>query len=315
MPATYSEIVRRVRLHASTAPLFLVREWVEAAYLELASHRRWSFLRQPHTLVIQPARDLASIVVTQGSTTITSTALFVAGDLGREIRVGTYPYYTITAFTDTSTITIDRAYGDVTDADTPAQVLSAFVTLPADFASFRTITDPTTRRPFPFWMHEDSLLRLDPKRDDGGGLPRALVAASPSPLASTLGRVRYEWYPVSTSARAYPCLYNKQPTLPDDTTTFTGVLADAQSVLTTGALSFAAKWPGTPDVRNPYFNLPLCDKLEKDFAAGIQSLSLRDDEQYGDDLLPEDWSETPPGDLGRSAYSLRSSDADLSDYH
>ena len=311
MADSFSSVVRAVRLYASTAPLFLVQEWVNAAYKALCAERRWSFLRADGALTIAAARDLAAITVTQGSTSVTSAALFVAGDVGRQIRVGTYPYYTITAFTDTSTVTIDRAYGGTTES-VAAQILDAYVPLPADFASFRTIADPYNRRPIPFWGSEDQILLQDPTRSFSG-IPQAFVPAPPSPVTATLGQVRYEVWPVSVAARSYPIRYNRQEDNLQHTDTFTGVLKDGGQVLIEGALSFAAEWPGTPDLRNPYFNVQLAQVKRGNFLTGIQKLSLRDDEQVPDDVLPVDWSKYDA--LARTDQALRSSDATVADYY
>jgi hypothetical protein len=310
---SYAEVVRIVRLHASTAPLFLVREWVNTAYAELASQRRWSFLVGELTLTVQDGRDLASVAVTQGSATVVSVGLFLPEDAGRQFRVGTYPYYTILSVPDSNTIVLDRVYGGRTSVGTTGQILDAYATMPADFASFRAISDPTTDRPFAWWPHADLLLQTDPNRTVGG-TPRGLVNAPPSPYVPTLGQVRYEWWPVSTTAIGMSARYNRQEDRLTDSDVFTGVLKDGGMVLVNGALAQAAEWPGTSDVRNPYFNLPLAESKRKAFLAGIQTLSLRDDEQAPEDLFGVDWARALVGDLPRTDHALRASDATLSDY-
>lgn len=309
--SSYSEVVRTVRLYASTAPLFLVRAWVNAAYKDLCSKRRWSFLRAETTLAVGDARALTAVTATQASATLTAAAEFLAADVGRQIRIGTYPYYTITAVTDASTVTLDRPYGGLSVGPVAAQILDAYVTLPSDFGSFRTIADMYNRRPVPFWGHEDELLAMDPRREYSG-IPRAFVVAAPSPVPATLGQVRYEIWPASTAARAYPALYNKQEDALTDRDSFTGVLRDGGEVLVEGALWKAAEWPGTPDQKNPYFNLAVAAAKKATFDFQAQQLSLRDDDHAPDDLSTVDWSRYDT--LARTATALRSSDATLTDY-
>src|SRR5204863_4304430 len=95
---------------------------------------------------------------------------------------------------------------------------------------------------------------FDPIRQSTDTGPRVLVAASPSTFTSTLGRIRYEYWPQPSGPRNYPVLYNRQADALNETDSFTGVLADGADVLITGALAMAAEWPGTRDERNPYFN-------------------------------------------------------------
>ena len=62
------------------------------------------------------------------------------------------------------------------------------------------------------------------------------------------------------------------------------MLANGAEVLVAGALAQAALWPGTGEKANPYFNAGLAQAKANEFRIGIQTLSLRDDEQYPDDL-------------------------------
>ncbi len=52
---------------------------------------------------------------------------------------------------------------------------------------------------------------------------------------------------------------------------------------------------------------------QQEFAAGIQQLSLKDDNQYPDDLMQVKWFQWPVGDLSYSDLALRASDATVGD--
>ena len=93
----------------------------------------------------------------------------------------------------------------------------------------------------------------------------------------------------------------------------TGVLADAGQVLIDGALAQAARWPGTPDLKNPYFNLDLARSHDASFREGVQKLALKDDNQYPDDLQQVHWEQWPHADLAYNDQSLRASDATVAD--
>lgn len=312
MPQTFGDVWRTVRLYVPSAPTFLVREWVNAAWKALGRQRSWAFLQDELRLTIAASRALSAVTVTTGSTTVTSAGLFLAADAGRQLSVKTLPVYTIQAFTDANTVTIDPAYGEDSGV-VAATVLDAYAVMPADFGSFRIIADPYNQRRLAFWITQDQLNILDPTRQASDSGPRCLSAAPPSRYPGTLGQARYEYWPRPTAARSYPALYNKQAVAMDDTTVFTGVLAEAADVLIAGVLAAAALWPGLRDHPNPYFNTALARLKQTEFLEGIQRLSLRDDELAPDDLATVHWERWPLADLAYNDQALRATDATVSD--
>jgi len=177
------------------------------------------------------------------------------------------------------------------------------VTMPADFASFRVVVDPSRQVRISFNSSLDDLTRADPALTAGGPVC-ALVAAAPSTVLATLGRPRYLLYPHG-SATTLTVVYNTQGSrLDEGSPAFPGVLADAGDILVGGALAQAAQWPGTPDKPNPYFNATLGQTKRAEFLERVQALSLRDDEQYPDDL----WDAWPYASVGVTR-DLRATDA------
>lgn len=311
---TYADVWRSVKLHASAAPTFLVRDWVNDAWKSLTRFRPTAnYLRVSAALTIAAARSL-SVTATQGSATLTSLGLFVAGDVGRQFRLQTFPFYTIIAFVDVNTVTLDRVFGE--DTTTAAgSIYDGLTLLPADFGQFDLIADPYNQRRLAFWITQDQLNILDPTRQAGDTGPRLLATAAPSPVPATLGRTRYEYWPRPSSARSYPYTYFKQGADLADSFAFTGAMADAGDVLKKGALAQCARWPGTADKANPYFNLSLGDRLEREFNDGCQRLSLRDDDQGGSDLQRVHWERWPLADLAYNDQSLRATDASIADIY
>ena len=207
------------------------------------------------------------------------------------------------------------AYGDATAAAATAEIFDGLAVTPADFGSFRLIADPYNQRRLAWWITEDQLNVLDPSRSASDSGPRVLVSRSPSTYTPTLGRIAYEYWPRPTADRSYPALYNKQADDLVDGDAFSGVLADAAQVLINGALAQAAQWPGTPEKANAYFNLALAREKRGEFDLGVQRLSLRDDEQYSDDLQTIHWERWPLADLAYNDQSLRSTDSTLADLY
>jgi hypothetical protein len=216
---------RTVRLYCPSAPTFLAREWVQAAWKQLLAARRWGFMR-----------------------------------------------------------------GDLT-VPVPA---SGLVVMPADFASFKVVVDESRQVRICTWHSLDELATLDPGLT-ATGPPGALIATTPSTDPATLGQARYVAYPKGVATLR--AIYHKQGPRLLDGQVFTGVLADGAEVLVAGALAQAAMWPGTPDKPNLYFNATLAASKTKEFGYGVQMLSLRDDEQYPDDLW-DSWPEADCGCLG-----------------
>ena len=314
MPETFSDVWRRVRLHVPAAPTFLVREWVNAAWKPLGRMRHWGFLYGELRLTIAAERALAAVTATTGSTAITTAGLFLPADAGRQIRWASFPVYTIASVTNANAAVLDTAYGeDSTIA--AATIYDGYATMPADFESFRLIADPYNQRRLAFWISADQINILDPTRQASDSGPRLLAQRPPSTYLPTIGRVQYEYWPRPTAARSYPAFYNKMAARLDDTTVLSGVMAEAADVLMAGALMYAAQWPGTPDRPNPYFNLALSREKKTEFFAGVQQLSLRDDDQHPDDMATVHWERWPLADLAYNDQALRATDATVADLY
>jgi hypothetical protein len=311
--ATFGDTWRRVRLAAPGVPFGLVRNWTQDAYNALAARRPWSFTRVEYQIPTLAARSI-SVTFTQGSLNITSAALFVASDAGRQIRVGTFPLYTISVVTDASTATLDTIFSGVDGAQT-AQILSAYVTMPADFGAFELITDPYNQRLISWWHTQEELGRLDPTRTSSDANPRALVSRGLSIRPATLGQVVYEWWPHPTVAKAFPCFYRQDAQDLADARVLTGVLGKRSDILETGALAECARWPGTAEQRNPYFNLQLAKTLKDDFERDCAHLELRDDDQDQQTWVAAPYQRWGVWDLYGDTSILRATDADISDYY
>ena len=195
--------------------------------------------------------------------------------------------------------------GQLTLTPLPADL---YAVLPADFASFKVVVDQARGQRINFNHRLDEL----PPGVTSTGPVTALVAASPSTDPLTLGRARYLYYPSGGSA-TLTAVYHRQGARLTDTDVFSGVLADGAEVLVAGALAQAAMWPGTPDKPNPYFNATLANNKANEFRIGIQTLSLRDDEQYPDDLW-DSWPEADCGCLGGGGGDYRETDAAIGYY-
>jgi hypothetical protein len=314
MPVTFGDTWRLVRLHVPDAPFGLVRDWTQRAYEQLVNRRPWVWTMVETRLSTLAARAI-TVTATQGSTTITSAAAFVATDAGRQFRVGTYPIYTINSVESTSSATLDQPYA-ATGGSLVGQIISAYQTMPEDFGAFLLVIDPTVRRQIAWWYTQEDLARVDPTRIvSSSDLQRALVATSLSTAPATLGQLRYEWWPYPTTARQFPAWYRSRPKALADTDVFQGVLATGAKVLEKGALALASKWPGTTDRKNPYFNLGLAKLLTDEFDHECALLELRDDDQAQQSWVALPYHRWPAWGLYGDTTTLRASDATVADYY
>lgn len=317
--ATFQDVWRRVRLHVPGAPVFLVRGWVEDAWRRVTDYRGWSWSLMEGQLAWADARTI-DVSVNQGDDVVTSTGLFTAADAGRQFTVGTWPKYTILLFTDINTIQLDQPFYGVGSGVVSATIEDAYATLPPEFGSFTLVTDQVNQRLVPWWVTQEELNQIDPVRTATGGPPRLLAARKLSPFAgsgaipSTLGQVQYEYWPTPLTAGSLQYYATSRPAALNDAFIFRGVLGDRPDVLETGALASAAKWPGTTETKNPYFNLALSRQLDAEFQALILQLDLRDDDQYQQAIQNIPWQRYSTWSWAYDTRLLRETDATLSSY-
>lgn len=315
MPSTFGDVYRLVALHVPGAPILLARTWVQQAYDDLLGKRHWAWLRRETFLTTRASRSL-SVTFTNASRSITSAAGFLSTDVGRQIRVGSSgtPTYTIDTFTDTSTATLVELYQGSSGAAT-ATISDVYLMMPEDFRSFEAVTDPTIQRPVAWWIARDRLDLFDPGRVASDTRLRVLASYELSQVQTYAGRVLYEAWPRPTAAGTYVLKYFTRGDALVDTDSFRGVLATKTGALLEGALMRAARWPGTPQLKNPYFSLALAKQHQDNFLAQAQDLNVMDDDQYLLDLQQVDLSKFGLAALSADTTLMRQSDATLADYY
>lgn len=309
---SFRDVWNKVLLHAPTVPPALAQSWVQDAYDKLIANRHWAWTRRQTTLTTQASRSV-TVNFQLASSTITSAGLFVASDAGRQIRAGQSFIYTIDTVIDASNALLTQAYPEESGAKA-ATISDIYLVMPADFRSFETVLDMVNSRPVCWWISKDRLDLYDPGRLAADTRLRVLAAYQISQRAATLGRVQYEAWPHPTGAATYVMNYFvRTDTLANDVQ-FQGVLATYTKALETYALAEAARWPGTPDQKNPYFNLPLSKLLHEEFAEAFKDLDLLDDDQYLMDLSQIDLASFGLASVAASTNLLQRTDADLGNY-
>ena len=284
--ATFEDAWSDVRLHVPIADAFLARKWVQQAYKDIADRYPWTFLYEETVLTTDASSARTALGVTRGSVTVTGAG-FVAGDVDRQFKVGTYPIYTILSVNAGVDATLDMAYGGTTDLAAAGTVFDAYARMPANFGSIELVWDADRNQAILTGFPQADLMKRDPNRSSIGD-PVALFDFD----VDSTGVVRYEWWPKPSSARQYPMLYKIRPADLAEQTELRGVLRDREDVLVEGALYQASRWPGpNAQTRNPYFSLALAQEHRNEFNRKVLTLQLRDDDQSLRSIMNFPWHE------------------------
>lgn len=283
--ATYRDAWNSVSLHASVPDPLLCRAWCQWAYNQFCDRRGWSHLKSNTSITVNNQKN-GSCTVAQGSAVVVGGGLvFAAPDVGRQFRLGTVPIYTIVSV-DTAgatSATLNREYAEQSGPVT-GYVLDAYVTMPEDFHRFISIVDPVNRWRLRWWIDSSYLDTWDPARQSTGN-PRLLANASYSPVAALAGRARFELYPYQTAFRTFPVwYYRKGEELSDDQALIGPMARRGVELLTAGALSRCALWPGSQTQKNPYFSPTLAEIHRQEFERILSEIDVVDEELYFEGL-------------------------------
>lgn len=292
MADTFGSCWRAVLLHCPFVPVPLAQHWVRDRYRQLLDvGGQWGAQNSESQFIIPDAYSTGTVTLTNGSAAVVGAGTtFTSGMVGRQLYTGgAGPYYTISAFTDGTNITLERAFGGTTGAGLSYEIAQCYVTPPSDFLYFKTIKDPVNNWRLRFNYSQEWLDRVDARRTTTGS---AWVFVDYRHNSS--GVPRYEVWPRVVSQTLYPFLYVRRPAdlNADSDTPIFPIRGDE---LVTGALADLARWPGTETRRNPMFDLRLANDYEKQFQEEVNHLSRVDQETYLSDLVMpgDDWSSLP----------------------
>ena len=232
---------------------FIARDLVKTAFHDIVEQWQWSWLLKRATLTVPTAYTTGTATVTYGLNTVTIAVGVVDNShIGRQFRTGTAsPILTITDLNvAANTYTLSDNWLGVSGSALGFKVYQAYLSMPADFHTFFSVTDPVTYWPI---QTENVTLemidRRDPQRSVVGSPPRVLV-----PYDYYNGLPRYELWPHQTTQAFYNMAYESRLTDPFDAgAAVPGMLPS--DVLLECALMYTAKWPGpNRNDPNPYYS-------------------------------------------------------------
>lgn len=208
----------------------LAATYIRRAWREIRDERNWSFKTAQASLVCPPLIQAGTVARIQGSTSVTfdataSTALapYITGTpliTQMQVRFTGGPLYRILAVTQIfpTTVTLDRAVSEATNAAATYQVYRAYVSPPVtdftrwdsleDFANGITIAGDRLTRTSVYFD------QLDPQRTSVG-----FAQYLGSVVADTLGLPIYELWPAPTGGQTFLVTFRRtgvEFTNPDD---------------------------------------------------------------------------------------------------
>lgn len=301
---TFIETTRSLRLYVPQLPITLAEQFIRDRYRKILERREWSALRREAEFQLRAENANGTVTFTRGSDQITGTgSTWTADDVGRQFKVGVgSPIYTITDVNVPGQIlTLDRPCGVASSTNTGYRLVDAYVTPPADFLRFLVIADPLQGWRLRHWITAEELMTMDPQRNFFGQ-PYILADRmyNNATAGNTAPRPQFEAWPYTTAARTlyYTYLLRGADLVNDDDIPIWPVRSD---VLVKGALADAARWPGTADAPNPYFQRPDYWKAyDLEFEDLMVEVERRDEDIYSTMLQTFPWNNYPLAPLSAS---------------
>ena len=285
---TYEVIWNRLRLRCPGVSSFLAKDWVRNSFRQVAERRSWSWLVKfgQFSLPAQTATGTATCVTATSTVTGIGTS-WATTWIGQQFRVGVVsPIYTITAVdAGAQTLTLDSPWGGASVTSVPYQIYQAFVTAPADFHHFVTLWDVALNWQLHLNVQQKELNYRDAQRANIGQSycvsERDYVANPSDPTGPQLPR--FELWPHRVSQYVYPYYYvSRAADLEDTGATLPRYIRG--DILLEMSLAQCARWPGTTEQPNPYFNIQLAREHDVVAETQIQRLEIQDDEVMAQDL-------------------------------
>lgn len=276
-------------VYAPECPPVLAQEFVNTSYARIIRAGNWSAVRGEGEFVIPATYSTGTANVTQSSTGVTGTGTtWTSAMIGRQFfTVGTGPFYTITDVPTSTSLTLDRVYGEATANLQVYDILLVLITLPTDFLKFQSVMDRANNWRLHTGFRQEQLDTWDSKRSVNG-TPTILATA---PYTSA-GVPRAEIWPRVTSGKTYSYRYERKP-VDLSAATDTTIYPISSDVIRLGSLVELAKWPGLAGAPNPYFNLDLHKINEMEFQVEVQRLLLDDQKILQTAVTYEGWESVP----------------------
>ncbi len=254
--ATLLEMAREVYLYSGeVAPILLCKRWVRDRYRKICDKNIWSFKLNRSTFGTPAAYSTGTITMTNGSAVVTgsSTAWLSAPAtlVGQQLKVNGVVFTVLSVATDTS-LTVDQPWLSATQAGLTYIACQAYITpTPTDFHAFYSVIDPFSSWRLHLGFNSKELDRIDSRRSSTG-VPYILANGVYNNITTSTAIEMYELWPNPLAQRQYMYTYERRVNDLTDNDVPPGIIRS--DILIKGALSDLARWPGTPEKKNPMFD-------------------------------------------------------------
>jgi hypothetical protein len=278
------EMSRSLRLYVPQLPITLAEQFIRDRYRRILERRNWSATRRESQFILSALKNGGSVTIVRDSTTVLgSGTAFASTDVGRQFKVGQgSPIYTITAVASATSLTVNMPIGVASGAGKSYWIMDAFVTPPSDFLEFVVVANPVQGWRLRHNVTAGELMAMDPQRTFTG--QPYLLADRIYDVATTADandyRPQYECWPYTTSDVV---LYYQYITRVADLVNPTDqpIYPIRSDAIVAGALADVARWPGTVDQPNPYFQRPEYWKAyEGEYEDKMIEIERRDEDLY-----------------------------------
>lgn len=277
---TYQSVIGKVILRCPSAGPLLARAWVTDAFRRLAERHPWSWLIKQGQFITTANYNAGRVTTTQGSVTVSGAATaWTTALIDRQFRLTTTtPIYTITAVdVGLQTLTLDLPWGAAAVTNSGYEIYTAYATAPADFNYFLTVWDPNFNWQLHTGIGQRELNTWDAQRSNRGQAYLVAPRDYYTPVGVTIPLPRFEIWPHVTSNYVLPFLYVARATDLEDPGAVLPRYIRGDALMEM-ALAEAAKWPGTEDKKNPYFNATLAKMHDARSEYMLVELERQDEE-------------------------------------
>jgi hypothetical protein len=282
--STLQEMAREVYLYsAEVAPLPLCQRFIRDRYRKICDRVLWSFKLGRGTFQTPDAYSTGTVTMTNSSAIVAgSGTAWTSTLIGQQLKVNGL-VFTITAVGSTTSLTIDQSWYGSTTSGLTYIICQAYITpTPTDFHGWYSVIDPVSSWKLRLGMNSSEIDRIDARRS-ATGTPYVLCNGVYN-TASTPYMV-YELWPSPLSIKQYMYTYERR--IPDLTApTDTPYAIIRSDILVKGALADLARWPGTPERKNPMWDTMLINwrSREAEFEAEVQKQIVEDQTIMQNDL-------------------------------
>jgi hypothetical protein len=168
---TFTTLWNRLQLRVPAAGPDLCQDLVRDAFNQLVERRPWSWRVKAGCFYPTTFTVTGTVNTTNGSAIITGVGTnFISAMVGFQIRIGGLlnATYTIIQVISATSIAVDRLWVGPTAVGQSYGVAQVYVTVPADFDYFYSVTNPTANYRLNFNVTQADLDSYDPQRSQVG---------------------------------------------------------------------------------------------------------------------------------------------------